>query len=185
MSKVFFTANSILEISKKIQKSMCNHFQNLSNQESLRRIFRDSLLISLALICIFTAAAIAERKSIVITSQILTADNKKNVAVFEGTVVAKSDDITINSDKMEVFYDNSEGKIKIIHAYGNVKVFNKERAIFSQEATYFGQEEKIVFTGEPKAVEGENIITGTEIIYFLKDNRTIVKDSRVVLKKDK
>ncbi len=145
----------------------------------------NSILISLALICIFTAAAIAEGEPIVITSQMLIADNKKNVAIFEGTVVAKSDDITMNSDKMEVFYDNSEGKITIIHAYGNIKVFNKERAIFSQEATYFGQEEKIVFTGEPKAVEGENIITGTEIIYFLKDNRTIVKDSRVVLKKDK
>ncbi len=145
----------------------------------------NSILISLALICIFTAVAIAEGESIVITSQMLTADNKKNVAVFEGTVVAKSDDITINSDKMEVFYDNSEGKITIIRAYGNVKVFNEERAIFSQEATYFGQEEKIIFTGEPKAVEGKNIITGTEIVYFIKENRAIVKGSRVILKKDK
>lgn len=129
-------------------------------------------------------AAEAVEQPITITSRTLIADNKKNVAIFEGSVVATNEDITIHSDRMEVSYNNSLGKIVKIYAYGNVKAFKNERAIFAEEAIYSGQDEKIVFTGEPKAVDGENVITGTEIIYFLKENRTIVKGSRVVLKKE-
>lgn len=127
----------------------------------------------------------AEEKPIVITSQTLIADNKNNIAIFEGSVVAKSEDIIIYSDKMEVSYNNYQGNITKIRAYGNVRAHKNERVIFSKEATYLGQEEKIVFTGQPKAVEEENVITGTEIIYFFKEDRTIVKDSHIVLKKSK
>jgi lipopolysaccharide export system protein LptA len=127
-------------------------------------------------------AAALEEHSIVITSQTLIADNKNNTAVFEGLVVAKTNDILMYSDKMEVAYDNEQGRITKIHAYGDVRVHKKERAIFSEEAIYLGEDDKIIFQGEPKAVDGENVITGTEIIYFLKDDRTIVKGSRVVLK---
>jgi lipopolysaccharide export system protein LptA len=138
------------------------------------------------MIC-FTAFSIAstgelENKPIVITSQSLTADNKNNTAIFEGSVVATTGDITIYSDKMKVFYENSGGKITKIHATGNVRVHKKERAIFSKEAIYLSDEEKIIFTGNPKAVEGENVITGRQIIYFLKDDRAIVEGSKVVLK---
>jgi lipopolysaccharide export system protein LptA len=131
----------------------------------------------------FAADEAVKENAVVITSQTLTADNKKNTAVFEGLVVARTDDIFIYSDKMEVVYDNSRGKIKKIRASGDVRVHKNDRAIFSEEAIYFGQEEKIVFNGEPKAVDGENVITGKQIIYFFRDDRTVVKGSRVVLKK--
>lgn len=144
----------------------------------------NSILISLILICLYIVTAIAaEEKPITITSKTLIADNKNNVAIFEGSVVAKSEDIVVHSDKMVVSYANPEGKITRIDAYGNVRAYKKERVIFSKEATYFGQEEKIVFTGDPKAIEGENVIAGTQIIYFLKDDRAVVEGSRVVLKK--
>jgi lipopolysaccharide export system protein LptA len=131
--------------------------------------------------CASTLIEKPEKSPIVITSKTLTADNKNNTAVFEGTVVAKTNDITIYSDKMTVFYNNEEGKIMKIHAVGDVKVRNKERALFSDEAIYFDAEEKIIFTGNPKAVEGENMITGKQIIFFLKDNRAVVEGSRMIL----
>jgi len=130
----------------------------------------------------FATGEETEGKSIVITSQTLTVDNKSKVAIFEGSVVAKSDDITIQADKMTVFYDKTHSKITKIHALGNVRVYKKERAIFSNEAIYSGEEERIVFTGHPKAVEGENVITGEQIIYFLKDDRAVVEKSKVVLR---
>ncbi len=128
-------------------------------------------------------SAAEQEKPVVITAQTLIADNRSNSAVFEGSVVAKTEGIIIYSDRMKVFYSDFQGKIIKINVSGNVRVHKGERAIFSQEANYFGEEEKIVFTGEPKVVDGENMIMGTEITYFLKDDRTIVKDSRVVLKK--
>lgn len=135
-------------------------------------------------IIIITSSAITaqEKRPIIITSRTLIADNKANTATFEGSVVAKTEDIIIYSDRMTVFYDSAQGRIIKIYASGNVRVQKKGRAIFSREATYFGDEEKIIFTGEPKAVEGENVITGTQIIYSIKDDRSIVEGSKVFLK---
>ncbi len=145
--------------------------------------------IAKIILILFTANAMAsavavsgEKKPLVITSDTLMADNKTNTAVFEGSVTAKTDDIVMHSDKMTVFYDNSEGKVSKIYAAGNVKVHKKERVIFSNEATYLDEEGKITFTGEPRAVEGENIITGTQIIYYLKDDRSVVESSKVFMK---
>lgn len=122
-----------------------------------------------------------EKNPVIITSRTLTADNKNNTAVFEGSVIAKTADMTIYSDEMTVFYDNSQSTIKKIEASGNVKVQRKERAIFSDEATFIDNEKKIIFRGNPRVVEGENIITGTQIIFFLQDDRAVVEGSRVIL----
>jgi lipopolysaccharide export system protein LptA len=151
--------------------------------QALFTVTKISIITSILMGIFVANATPIEEKPIVITSQTLIADNKKNIVIFEGKVTAKNEDITIYSDKMEVSYDNSLGKITKIHASGNVKAFKNERTIFSEEATYIGEEEKIVFSGEPKAVDGGNVITGTEITYFIKKNQTIVKDGRVVLKK--
>jgi len=121
------------------------------------------------------------KKPVVITSDSLTADNRNNTAIFEGSVVARTDDITIYSDRMTVFYDNSESRLNKIEAAGNVKVHSKERAIFSDEAVYSDSEKKIVFKGNPRAVEGENLITGTAITFYLQDDRAVVEGSRVIL----
>ncbi len=126
-----------------------------------------------------------DKKPIIITSETLTADNKNNTAVFEGTVVAQTSDMTMHSDKMIVYYDNSESKVDKIHAMGNVKVLNNERVLFSKDAVYLDNEEKIIFSGNPKAVEGDNVITGEKIIFFLKDERAVVEGSRVILKNKK
>lgn len=128
-----------------------------------------------------------EKEPVVITSQTLTADNKNNTAVFEGSVLAKSGDIEMYSDKMTVFYSESEKKIQKIHAVGHVKVHKQERALFSDEATYLNDnaDEKIIFTGNPKAVEGENVITGKKIIFYIKDDRAVVQGSRVILQNNK
>ncbi len=122
-----------------------------------------------------------EKRPIIITSKTLTADSKNNTATFDGSVVARTDRITIYSDKMTVFYGNSKGKIKKIHAVGNVKVNKKGKAMFSKDAVYFNDEEKIVFTGNPKAIEGENLITGKKITFYLKDDRAVIEESRVIL----
>ncbi len=122
-----------------------------------------------------------EKKTIVITSNTLTADNKNNTAIFEGSVVAKTGDITMHSDKMAVFYDKSENSIDKIHATGNVKVHKNRRALFSDKAVYFDADEKIVFTGNPKAIEGDNVISGTKIIFYFRDDRAVVEGSKVVL----
>ena len=148
-------------------------------------------IVSLSVLLLVVHSAVPASSSaekgkspVVITSKTLTADNRNNNAVFEGNVIAKTDDITMHADRMIVFYDNSENKISKIHAHGNVRVHKQERAMFSEEAVFIDSEKKIVFTGKPRAVEGDNVITGTKITFFLSDERAVVEGSRVILKND-
>ena len=142
----------------------------------------------LIICCATLAGASSEKpgiKKIVITSQSLVTDNKNSTALFEGSVVAIADSVTIYSDSMKVSYSSAERRVSEIRAVGNVRAHNNGKAIFSQEATYSANDDKITFTGSPKVVDGENIITGKKIIYFITDDRAVVEESRVILNNSK
>ena len=119
---------------------------------------------------------------VVITSSGLSADNKARTALFEGSVLVKTETMTISSDKMLVSY-TEDGKITKIVADGRVKLIKGERVITSDEATYFADEDKVIFTGQPKAVEGTSMVTGTKITYLLKDDRSLVENSKVFMER--
>jgi len=121
---------------------------------------------------------------VVITSTTLTADNKARTALFEGSVIARSENMTLYSDKMLVFYTEA-GKIIKIEAEGNIRLIKGERVITSSAATYLAEEEKVIFTGQPRAMEGSSVVTGTRMIYLLKEDRSIVENSKVIIKKER
>ena len=122
---------------------------------------------------------------IVITSETLSADNKSRTALFEGSVVAKTKDMTLYSDRMIVYYAEKTGNVTKIDAEGRVKLVRKDLIVTSKAANYFAEEEKIIFTGEPKAVERGNVVTGTKMTYLMKEDRSIVENSRVLLENKK
>ena len=122
---------------------------------------------------------------ITITSETLTADNKAHTALFEKSVVAKTKDLTIQADIMLVFYKEDGGDVTKIEATGNVRVLREARIITSKAAIYYAGEEKVLFTGEPRAMDGDNVVSGTKIIYFIDDDRFFVENSRVILKSKK
>ncbi|MCX8030938.1 MAG: hypothetical protein N3A59_05080 [Thermodesulfovibrionales bacterium] len=138
---------------------------------------------------LYKEAKAEEKKSnlkepITITSKTLTADNKAKTAIFEGSVKATKGDITLLANKMIVYYQ--EGKttnsIKQIDAEGNVKLIKGNRVVISDYAQYFPEnEERVIFTGNPKATDGENIVIGSKMIFFFKSNKYIVENSKVFL----
>jgi len=120
-----------------------------------------------------------------ITSETLTADNKAHTALFEKNVVAKTTDLTIYSDKMLVYYKEDGGTVTKIESTGNVKVLRESRIITSKSAIYYADEEKVIFTGEPRAMDGDNVVSGTKIIYLMDSDRFQVENSKVTLKSKK
>ncbi|OGW33424.1 MAG: hypothetical protein A2X59_05080 [Nitrospirae bacterium GWC2_42_7] len=122
---------------------------------------------------------------IVVTSETLLADNKANTALFEKNVIARTTDITLYANKMLVHYTEAGGEITTIEATGNIKLLKNSRVITSKQATYFSKEDKVVFTGEPRAVDGENVITGTKITYFISNDRSFVENSKVFINNKK
>jgi lipopolysaccharide export system protein LptA len=150
-----------------------------------------SALFILPLILMHSAFAAGEEQKmqvkgpINITSETLTSDNKAHTALFEGKVVAKTTDMTIYSDKMLVFYTEGSGDVTKIEAMGNVRLLKSGRLITSRMATYYADEDKVVFTGDPRAEDGENVVTGETMTYYIAQERSYVENSKVFLKNKK
>jgi lipopolysaccharide transport protein LptA len=122
-----------------------------------------------------------EKSPLEITSNSMTIEEKSNIITFIGSVVAKKDSITIYSDTMVVHY--SQGKeIKNVLATGNVKLLQDEKEIRSDKAEYIPDEEKVVFSGDPVFTERQNIVTGSMITYIIPSGKSIVENSKVILR---
>jgi lipopolysaccharide export system protein LptA len=119
----------------------------------------------------------------VITASMLSADGNTNTALFEGSVIAKNNEMTLYSDRMMVYY-TANNEIDRIDAEQNVKLVKKDRVVTSEKATYFAKEQKIVFVGKPRAVEGQNVVTGSKMTYLIEEDRSIVENSKVYLRHD-
>lgn len=127
------------------------------------------------------------REPVTITSRIMTADNKANIAIFEGSVKAVKGDIILYADKMTVYYQDEKAgsSIRKIDAEGKIKLIRGDRVLTSSFAQYFsGTEENAIFTGEPKATDGESVITGSKMTYFFKNDRYVVENSKVFMQNE-
>lgn len=129
-----------------------------------------------------TAVASDKEEPVEITAETLIADNRAHTAVFEGTVVARQGKITLYADWMKVFYSEA-GDVGKIEARGNVKLVKDAREITSGEAVYYKELQKIVFTGNPVATEGNSTISGDRMVYYIASDRSEVENSRVIIKK--
>jgi len=117
---------------------------------------------------------------ITIKSNDLAADNKGKTAVFTGKVVAKQGDVTIFSDRMTVYYGNTQGDVDKIEADGNVRIVQENRAGLASHALYDSKQGKITLTGgSPKLMQGADTVTGEIITYFIDDERSSVTGGRV------
>jgi lipopolysaccharide export system protein LptA len=153
----------------------------------LKQLFIISLSILFIILSNISYAEKAQQIKglIIVTSETLTADNKTNTALFENSVVARAEDMTIYADKMLVHYDKDTGNITKIEAEGEIKLIKGNRVITSREAIYYADGDKVIFIGEPRAVEGENVVTGRKMTYFLSEDRFLVEGSKVFLTRKK
>ncbi|MCX5694002.1 MAG: LPS export ABC transporter periplasmic protein LptC [Candidatus Omnitrophica bacterium] len=116
---------------------------------------------------------INKKEKIVITCDgPLEVDYEKNIAIFNKNVKVEKPDLTIYSDKMQVYFtpkqqDNSSAKglatmsssVNKIVALGNVRILRGENISYSQEAIYTSVDKKITLTGRPQIIiyQTENI----------------------------
>ena len=95
----------------------------------------------------------------------LVVDYEKNIATFYDNVKVERPDLTIYSDKMDLYFvrgsDTSAASkidksmvssIDRIVASGNVKIVRGENISYSQTAEYKALEKKIILSGRPKLV---------------------------------
>jgi lipopolysaccharide export system protein LptA len=125
------------------------------------------------------------REPIVVTSGHMEAERLGDKVTFSGDVTLKKEDMTLSSDSMVVFYDTRTKEVRQIDAHGNVVVHKDSRVAFSNDASYYSRDEKIVLTGDARIIEKENRLGGKKITLFMRDDRSLVEGGRVLLYQDK
>lgn len=144
---------------------------------------------------------LSSSSSLTITAKTMTVKNQENTAILEENVVISKGDLTITADHVEIFFgpnDSSPTKddqstptlpgsqfdtrtISELHAWGNVILQQGTRRAEAHEAIYDQKDEKITLLGEPVIFEKDYQVTGIKMTFFLKDNRSIIEGSKVLI----
>ena len=110
-----------------------------------------------------------------ITSDSVETFVKDNLIVFKGNVTARQKDMVIYADALEALIVEGGKGIEKVTADGNVKIQQGLRVANCQKAIYYNLDRKVVLTGDPRVYEGENMVSGDEIIVDIERNRVEVK----------
>ena len=84
----------------------------------------------------------------------MTMDQQKMYAVFNDNVAAVEDSTgrQMYADKMEVYFDDKQKKIKKVVCTGNVKVLQGDNVSYADQMIYDGENQELTMTGRPKLV---------------------------------
>lgn len=123
-----------------------------------------------------------------IRSDRLTIHQKEQRAVFEGNVKTVQGELKIDCEKLTVTYAGEKdkrskaGEIKQMVFTGSVSITQKTRKGHCEKAVYDRVAGRIVCTGKPWVVEGENRIRGDSIVYLLEEDQVRVKRPQAVIR---
>lgn len=115
-----------------------------------------------------------------------------NTVVFTGEVDAKQADVRIRSDEMTVYYtQNDQDKaakneqemttsqqVEKLVCIGNVEITRGEWLGTSKKMVYLSDERQVILTGDAKAWQNQNMVSGDKIIHYLDEGRSEVSGDR-------
>ncbi len=143
--------------------------------------------------------AFASEAPIHIESNRMTSTEKSNSVVFTGDVDAKQGDVRIRSDEMTVYYTTADSltkpankkkstapsekkatqQVEKLISTGNVEVTRGEWLGTAKKMIYLSKERQVILTDNAKAWQGQNVVSGDKIIYYLDEGRSeVIGDSK-------
>ncbi|MBN1832258.1 MAG: hypothetical protein JW896_09120 [Deltaproteobacteria bacterium] len=132
-----------------------------------------------------TAVRTTDLGQVIIESQAFEWRIKEKTVVFSDDVTARREDLTIECDKIRVYYNESEnGDVTYdrILATGNVRITRADGLSGTAEKAVFDFiEETVTMTGQPAFRRGKDSYKGSSLIYHLKDESVTGTDVKVVL----
>jgi outer membrane protein assembly factor BamD len=120
-----------------------------------------------------------QREPIDITSDEVETYTRENRVIFKGSVIARQKDMVIYADSIEAILVKEGKGIEKVIASGNVKVQQGLRVAHCQRAVFHNPEQSVLLTGDPEVWEGENRVSGEEIVFDISQNRVEVKGGLV------
>lgn len=116
-----------------------------------------------------------------VDSKTLEVRGEQGLVVFEGDVVARQGDVTLQADRVEVTVDPDTREIRGVEARGAVRIQKGEIVASGREASYDAGRGVVVLTGDPKVWRGRDVVAGEKITLYLAENRSVVEGARAVL----
>jgi lipopolysaccharide export system protein LptA len=126
----------------------------------------------------------AEEPPIQIEANHMLSVEKTNSVQFSGDVDAKQGDVKIRCDDMTVYYtqaekltgkgENKSQQVEKLFCDGNVEVTKGEWLGTSKKMLYIKKVRQVILTGKAKAWQGQNVVNGEKIIYYLDEGRSEV-----------
>jgi lipopolysaccharide export system protein LptA len=118
------------------------------------------------------------RSPIEITSDTVEGKQKDQTVTFKGNVVAKQQDISIHADLLVVHYDPDNKRLKRVEAIGGVRVVQMDRRATSKKAIFYQDENKVVLDGDAVIREGDNVIRGERVTYYIDEERSVIEGGK-------
>lgn len=140
-----------------------------------------------ALLLLPPATAFSAEAPINIEADRMVSQEDKNTVIFTGNVEASQGAITIRTDEMTVLYaqdtagsdaSKQNNKVKKLVCVGNVEVQQEDWLGTGARMDYFADERKIILSGDAKAWQGKNMVSGKTIVYYLDEKRSEVEQDR-------
>jgi len=138
-----------------------------------RRLLCAAALVT-GLLAIAHGTEIRSALPIQIKSNELLADSTRKTATFTGNVVARQGDLTIYADKLVIVYAESAQEVKQAELFGKVRIVQGDRIGQAGHAIYDARQGTIVLDQEPRVSQGETVISGATITYFVDEGRSVV-----------
>lgn len=130
----------------------------------------------------------AEDAPIQIEADKMTSVEQTRSVEFSGAVDARQGDVRIRSDRMTVHYSEdtkqSSGdriasqQVEKLICNGNVEISRGQWLGTSQKMIYLSKERQVILTGDAKAWQNQNMVSGDKIIYYLDEGRSEVSGGR-------
>lgn len=121
----------------------------------------------------------------------MVSQEKQNTVVFQGKVDARQGNLIIRCDEMTVLYNNQKApgkpaatpgstekptsKVEKLICVHNVKVTQGDWLGTGERMEYFATDRKVILSGNAKAWQGQNMVSGKSITYYLDQKRSIVE----------
>jgi lipopolysaccharide export system protein LptA len=129
----------------------------------------------------------------------MESSSQEQTIIFAGHVEARQDDIRIQADTMTVTYvrpqnggDGKEGEgearttlagtdpgrdISKLTAEGHVEINRQDWRAVGERLEFFSAEKKVIMTGNAKAWQDKNMVSGERIVLFLDEGKSVVERS--------
>lgn len=139
------------------------------------------LWIILGTLAAALAGAARAQTGTVITSDALTFDYKRSVAIFENNVKVNDPQMRMEADKLTLLFEGTNS-IKSITATGKVKLWQADKVATCKQAVYVGKSGEITLTGDVVVTRGSDSLQTEEVLFWVNEDRMQCrKPSRVTI----